>query len=77
MFKSTFAGEEVVCILERDKDADSRRSGYKLLAVTKTSTLQKELQEAGAAGYELMGMTVGSTAIGGHELVAILRRTGD
>jgi len=74
VFKSTFGGEEVVCILERDKDADSQRSGYKLLATTKTSTLEKEILEAGAAGYEIMGMTVAKTALGGKELVAILRR---
>jgi hypothetical protein len=76
VFKSAFGGEEVVCILERDKDADVRTFHYKLLATTKTSTLQKELQEAGAAGYELLGMTVAKTAIGGKELVAITRRAG-
>ena len=43
-------------------------------ATTKTSTLQKELLEAGAAGYEIMGMTVAKTAMGGKELVAITRR---
>jgi hypothetical protein len=74
VFKSAFGGEEVVCILERDKDADARRHEYTLLATTKTGTLQKELQEVGAAGYELMGMTVAKTALGGKELVAILRR---
>jgi hypothetical protein len=77
VFKSTFGGEEVVCILERDKDADAKRSQYKLIATTKTSTLQKELLDAGAAGYQIMGMTVSKTAIGGKELVAITRRTGD
>ncbi|RPI53393.1 MAG: hypothetical protein EHM55_13930 [Acidobacteria bacterium] len=75
VFKSTFGGEEVVCILERDKDASSRSFRYKLLATTKTSTLQKELLDAGAAGYEILGMTVAKTAIGGKELVAITRRT--
>ena len=74
VFKSAFGGEEVVCILERDKGGGSRRSQYKLVATSKTSTLQKELLEAGAAGYEIMGMTVAKTAIGGNELVAITRR---
>ena len=74
VFKSTFGGEEVICILERDKDADAQRSQYKLVATTKTSTLQKELLEAGAAGYQIMGMTVAKTVIGGKELVAITRR---
>jgi hypothetical protein len=47
---------------------------YKLVATSKTSTLEKELLEAGAAGYEVIGMTVGKTALGGNELVAITRR---
>ncbi len=47
---------------------------YKLVATTKTSTLEKELREVGAAGYEVMGMTVSKTALGGKELVAITRK---
>ena len=74
VFKSTFGGQEVVCILERDKDAGDRRYDYKLLATAKTSTLEKELREAGAAGYEVVGMTVSKTALGGRELVAITRK---
>lgn len=74
VFKSVFGGEEVVCILERDKDAASHKYEYKLLATTKTSTLEKELKEIGQAGYEVLGMTIGKTAIGGKELVAITRR---
>ena len=74
VFKSVFGGEEVICILEQDKDGGPRGSQYKLVATTKTSTLQKELLEAGAAGYQIMGMTVAKTAMGGKELVAVLRR---
>jgi hypothetical protein len=77
VFKSALGGPEVVCILERDKDVVTRRSQYRLLATSKTSTLQKELLEAGAAGYEIVGMTVGKTALGGRELVAIARRMRD
>jgi hypothetical protein len=76
VFKSTFGGQEVVCILERGTDVPSQKSQYKLLATTKTSTLQKELLEVGAAGYQMMGMTVAKTAIAGKELVAIMRRPG-
>ena len=75
VFKSTFGGQEVVCILERDKDAASSKIQFKLVATTKTSTLEKELLAAGAAGYQVMGMTVSKTLIGGKELVAILRKT--
>ena len=38
------------------------------------ATLQKELALVGASGYQLVGMTVGKTALGGNELVAITRR---
>ena len=74
VFKSAFGGEEVICILERDKSAEAQRSEYKLVATSKTSTLEKELSTAGAAGYQVLGMTVGKTAFGGKELVAITRR---
>jgi hypothetical protein len=74
VFKSVFGGEEVVCILERDKDTASQRFDYRLIATSKTSTLEKELREAGAAGFEMMGMTVAKTMVGGKELVAVTRK---
>ena len=75
VFESVFGGKEVVCILERNTDQRSATAyQYRLLATTKTSTMQKELQEAGAAGFEVVGMTVGKTAMGGNELVTIVRR---
>jgi hypothetical protein len=75
VFQSTFGGREVVCILERRTDErPAGTSAYRLLATSRTSTLQKELQQAGTDGYEIVGMTVGRTAVGGNELVAILRR---
>lgn len=74
VFQSMFGGNEVVCILERDKDHSGAPSQYRLLATSKTSTLQRELQDVEEAGYEVMGMTVGKTALGGRELVAITRR---
>lgn len=76
VFQSSFGGDEVVCILERDKDSKPAAVEYKLLSTSKTSTLEKELLEAGSAGYEVVGMTVGKTALGGQELVAITRRVG-
>ncbi len=74
VFTSAFGGEEVVCILERDGSAPAERVDYRLVATSKTGTLQKELAQAGAAGYQIVGMTVGKTALGGNELVAITRR---
>ena len=74
VFKSAFGGEEVVVILERDTDAPVAAYDYRLLATTKTSTLEKELGEVGDGGYQIVGMTIGKTAMGGKELIAITRR---
>jgi hypothetical protein len=75
VFKSTFGGKEVVVILERDKSVEQpTRFHYRLVATKKTATLQKELGEAAAAGYEFIGMTVADTAMGGDEVVGILRK---
>jgi hypothetical protein len=78
VFKSAFGGKEVVAILEQDRTVSTPlRYEYRLLATNKTSTMQKELTQALAAGYTFVGMTVASTAIGGNELVSILRKPID
>ena len=75
VFKTVFGGKEVVVILERDGDAPpAGRYEYRLMATKKTSTLQKELSEGGEQGFDFVGLTVAETAIGGAEVVAILRR---
>jgi hypothetical protein len=48
-------GQEIVVLLERGPNS-KKRYEYKLLATTLTSTLQKEVKEAMAAGYTLAGM---------------------
>ncbi|MBK8304756.1 MAG: hypothetical protein IPK98_15670 [Chloracidobacterium sp.] len=74
VFKTTFGGEEVVAILEKDPNAPIIKYEYKLFATKKTGTMDKELNEAGDAGYSYVGVTVGKTAIGGNELVVITRK---
>lgn len=74
VFSSTFGGREVAVIMELDMDQPSKRYDYRLLATSKTSTMQKELAPAGAEGYMLAGLTVAKTAFGGSELVSILSR---
>ena len=75
IFKSTFGGKEVVVVLERDKAVTQpTKYEYRLLATKKTSTLQKEVSEATATGFAFVGMTVADTAIGGDEIVSILRK---
>lgn len=48
-------GVEIVVLLERAPNPDKRYQ-YKLLATTRTSTLQKEVAEAQADGFVLAGM---------------------
>jgi DNA-binding protein YbaB len=74
IFESLFGGQEVTVILERDKDVEPVKYEYKLIATSKTSTLQKEITEAGKAGFQALGMTVAETAMGGSEVVVITRR---
>jgi hypothetical protein len=74
VFQTAFGGQEVVVILERDREKPLRRVEYKLLATQRTSTMEKELQQAGETGFVFVGITVAETALGGKEVVSILRR---
>jgi hypothetical protein len=74
VFSSTFGGREVALVLERDPDAKPIPYEYKLLATSKTSTMEKELQQVGNIGYRFVGVTVASTAFGGKEVVVITRK---
>jgi len=68
-----FGGREIIVILER-VEGSSAEYTYELRATNQTSTMEDELNAAGAAGFELLGMTVGKTTFGGNELVSILRQ---
>jgi hypothetical protein len=73
VFNTSFGGQEVVVILERDRSMPPHKITYRLLATTKTSTMQKELREAGEGGFRAVGMTVAKSAFGGAEVISILR----
>ena len=73
VFQSVFGGQEVVSIVERGRAAQSEFV-YKLVATSKTSTLEKEANQLARDGYQALGMVVGKTAIGGSELVVITRK---
>jgi len=75
VFESSFGGKETAALLQRTVGLTSvERFEYRLVATSRTSTMQKELQELADQGFEALGMTVGSTALGGNELVVITRR---
>ena len=75
VFESAFGGKETVAIVEKGSaDPNTRRWEYKLIATSKTSTLEKELKEVADAGFQAVDLTVGKTALGGSEIVVITRR---
>ncbi|HEX6718960.1 MAG TPA: hypothetical protein VF088_17765 [Pyrinomonadaceae bacterium] len=67
-------GTEVMVILERDLEAKPKLWDYKLLATNRTSTMQKEMADAAAAGYQFVGFSSGATVFGDREVVTIMRR---
>ncbi len=69
-----WGGDEALVIMSRVRGADHKqRYEYKLLATTKTGTMQKEMQEAGDAGFEHRGETVFKKTFG-TEVMIILER---
>lgn len=74
VFESLLGGREVVVIMHRDSAHPTRGDRYRLLATSKTSTMESELKDIGADGYVALGMTVAKTLVGGRELVTITRR---
>lgn len=71
-----FGGNEAVVLLEKAQD-DQNLYSFRLLATNRTSTLQKELQDAGEAGYHAVGQTVFESLFGGRETVAIVQKSSD
>jgi hypothetical protein len=71
--ETSFGGSEVVVVMQKTA-ASKPRFDYRLLATSKTSTMQKEMQEAGDAGFEYRGQTVFKSTFGGKEVVTILER---
>jgi hypothetical protein len=72
--ETSFGGSEAVIIMTKDASA---KYDYRLLATNKTSTMQKEMQEAGDAGFEYRGQTVFKSTFGGKEVAVILERSTD
>ena len=69
-----FGGSEALVVMTRARDSIQKgRFEYKLLATTKTSTMQRELQAAGDAGFEHRGQSVFKKTFG-TEVMVILER---
>ncbi|MEE2638275.1 MAG: hypothetical protein VYE68_13715 [Acidobacteriota bacterium] len=50
---------------------------YQVLATTRTSTMERELNEAAEQGYRFQAVMGGDTSFGGSEVVALVMRGGD
>ena len=74
IFETAVGGKEVVVIMEQTAGRAASATLYRLLATSKTSSMEKELNEAGKECFLLVGFNLGKTAIGGEEIVSILRR---
>ncbi len=70
----TAVGAETVVVMGRAIGESTARYEYKLLVTSKSSTMQKELQEAGDAGFDYRGQTVFRGAFSGREVALILER---
>lgn len=68
---TVFGGKEVIVAMRR---TEGGRLEYKLLATSKTSTMEKELNEAAAQGYQFREASYGETAAGGKEVLTVLER---
>ena len=46
----------------------------RVLATNRTSTMEKEMNEAAEAGYRFAGVMGGDTSVGGSEVVVLMTR---
>ena len=74
--ETAIGGNQVVVLMSKTQ-GDSNTYSYRLLATSKTSTLQKELQEASDAGFSVVGQTVFESLFGGKETAAIVEKSGE
>jgi len=76
--ETSFGGNEIVAIIARSAGAASgAQYKYKLLATSKTGTMQKEMNEFGVSGYSYRDQTIADTLFGGREVIVIMERASD
>jgi hypothetical protein len=73
--ETAVGGKEVVVLMQKGGEA-AGKFRYKLLATNRTSTLQKEMNQAALDGYDYVGQTVFESLFGGEEVVSIVERGG-
>ena len=55
-------------------EARTQAYDYLVLAATRTSTMEREMNEAAVLGYRFQGVVGGDTSFGGSELVTLMMR---
>lgn len=74
----TAGGHEVVVVMGKAAVAASpAKRAYKLLATSKTSTMQKEIQQAADEGFVYVGQTIFESGLSGREVAIIMERDPD
>lgn len=69
---TSWGGPEALVVMARAMSANHKaRYEYKLLATTRTSSMQQELQEAGNAGFEYCGQSVFKKRVGTEVMVIL------
>jgi hypothetical protein len=75
VFTIPMGGNQVAVLFEHDPSARAElKYQYHLLVTTRITTMQKELEDAGQKGYQLLGLTAGRKLIGLNDIVAVMRR---
>jgi len=64
----------LLCVGTVTASGDPDRFDYELLATNRTSTMEKEMNQAAGEGFGYAGQTVFETALGGKETVVIMER---
>src|SRR5450432_126143 len=59
------------------RGADTPKFDYRVLATSKNSTMEKELNEAADAGYVFSSVMGGETAFGGKEVLVVMVKRSD
>lgn len=70
--ETAVGGQETVAIMRNDTPGPEME--YLLIATSRTSTLQDELNEAHRRGFDFRDLVVFNTLFGGEELVVIMER---
>ena len=75
-FRVTLAGAALTLMTAFPIDGQTSFD-YRVLATSKTSTMQKERQDASDAGFEYRDQAVFKSTFGGQEVVCLLERDED